>query len=298
MSDARGFLIEENVGLAPMTTWKIGGAARYFCDTGCECVGEVAAWARRKGIPFCVMGGGSNVLVPSAGVDGLVVRLLKTDGQIVVRNGALEVPASMPLGRFAALAARMGLAGFDFLAGIPGTVGGALFMNAGTGGKDGREMADVVRGANAILRDGSERFFDLGEMEFSHRTSVFQKNSAVITRVVFGVFGLEPEASIRRRMAVRVRGRRLREPENRRTAGSVFKSADGVPAAFYIDRAGLKGARVGGAMVSLKHANWIENVGGATSGDVLELAEIVRERVASEFSVRLETEVRVLQPLP
>ena len=289
-----GSFIRENVSLAPLTTWKIGGAARYFCEVEAEVLPQVFAWAKERSIPFCVLGGGSNVLIPSEGIDGLVIKLSRTNAFYLQSENEIEVSSAMPLGKLVKIASENNITGFDFLAGIPGTVGGVVFMNAGTGGENKREIADIIKSAKAILPCGSEKIFMRAEMDFAHRASIFQQNGAIISSAVFDASQKEPKESIDEKIKQRLAERKLREPENKKNAGSVFKSVGSTPAAVFIDDAGLKGLRVGGAMVSFKHANWIENVGGATSSDVLNLIEQIKVRVREKYSVELETEVRLL----
>ncbi len=291
-----GLEIRENVPLAGFTTWKIGGPARYFAEADSSGVAPLLAWAAQSRVPVCVLGAGSNVLVPDCGVDGLVLRMRPGPDCVRFGDGFVEADAGTPLGRLVGAVSDAGFSGFEFLAGIPGSVGGAVFMNAGTGGPEGREICDIFCGAVLISPEGKTRAAGLSDMGFGHRASALQKGGDILLSARFSTVSRADPEEIRASVRAAVSSRRAREPENRRTAGSVFKSAGGVPAGWYIERAGLKGKRVGGAVVSFKHANWIENAGEATAEDVLCLISAVKSEVFSMFGVRLETEVRILRP--
>lgn len=294
--DARtDFFVTENVELADFTTWKIGGRARYFCNANAANAPAVVAWARERKIPFCILGGGSNVLIPSGGIDGLVVRFSPKGSEIVFDEGFIRADASAPLGRLVSFSESEGIAGFEFLAGIPGSVGGAVFMNAGIAGDNKCEICDIFESAKILKRDGHFETVNLYGMNFAYRKSIIQESEDIILSAKFKILKKCGSAEITKRIKTKLSERKLREPENKRTAGSVFKAANGIPAAVFIEKAGLKGFKTGAASVSRKHANWIENIDNASSDDVLELIRIIKEVVLNRFSVCLETEVRLLE---
>ena len=295
---------EANVPLAPLTTWKIGGPADWLVSPETEAgLVEAVRWGNKRGLPLHLLGRGSNVLISDEGLRGLVI-CLRTFGQNAVRRGQftdgqayLEVPAGMSLPRLAKAVAGEGFGGYEFYIGIPGTVGGAVVMNAGFGPGDTRETAARCREVRILDPGGG----DLRWEPYAAFHPAYRKTDLVGgTEVVVGArFALEEESTktaIRAVTAEHLAMRRTMQPLTRPTAGSVFKgTAEGVPAAVYIDRCGLKALQVGGARVSPKHANWIENTGGARAEDVLDLIRRVVEEVEEREGIRLETEVRFLR---
>ena len=288
------FDIKENVPLAPFCTWKIGGAARYFIQANSSDLPKILLWAKSKNIPSCVFGGGSNILVKDSGVGGLAIRVCDALGSVNFCRGYFEAPAGVRLSALSVLLAEKEIAGFEFLAGIPGTVGGAVFMNAGIGGASPREISDVFLSANLFNFERGEFCANKDYMDFARRHSSLQNSKDVLVSAKFKIEKSDSAAAIMGRIKKSLKERMAREPENRRNAGSVFKACGGVPAGALIDRAGLKGLRAGGAMVSLKHANWIENTGNATSADVEELIAEIKRAVFEKFGAELQEEVKIL----
>ena len=292
MQDSGAFKIEENVKLAQFTTWKIGGAARYFANANSENLAQIVNFALAKNLKYLILGCGSNVLIPSEGLDCLVIRYSSAKAQFSFSKNLLCAGGNMTLAMLVRLAASEGFSDLNFLAGIPGTVGGAIFMNAGIGGERKREISDCLRSATLIDKFGKLREVSKDYFEFSYRHSALCDTREIVLSAKFDLSEkAEPKAALAEVRAI-VKARRLKEPENRKNCGSVFKACGGVPAGILIDKAGLKGLRVGGAMVSLKHANWIENLGGAKSGDVLQLIEKIKRAVLEKFGARLEEEVQ------
>lgn len=291
------FELKENILLAPYTTLKIGGRARLFADADSENILEILKFAHNEKLPICVLGAGSNVLVPSEGLDALVIHFNSAKAKIILSGNKLVCDAALPLGKLVNFAAKHSLAGFDFLAGIPATVGGAVFMNAGLGGAEKKEISDVFLSAEIIDENLELKTFSKNEMKFSYRRSVLQEGKYILKKAIFDASKKEDALSIQSKIKEKLLARKLREPENNKTAGSVFKAVQNEPAAKFIDSAGLKGLRVGDAMVSLKHANWIENLGNASSDDVLKLIKLVQEKVSEKHSIKLETEVRLLEAI-
>lgn len=293
---------EADVPLAPLTTWKIGGPADWLVSPETE-AGLLAAvrWGRERGLPLHVLGRGSNVLISDDGLRGLVI-CLRAFGQNASRRGAfadgvayLEVPAGMSLPRLAKVVAGEGFGGYEFYIGIPGTVGGAVVMNAGFGPGDPRQTAARCREVRILDPQGSLRWEPYAAYHPVYRGTDLVGGPEVVVGARFALEEVSTKAAIRAVTAEHLAMRRTMQPLTRPTAGSVFKgTAEGVPAAVYIDRCGLKGLQVGGARVSPKHANWIENTGGARAGDVLALIRRVQEEVERREGIRLETEVRFL----
>lgn len=285
--------IKENVSLAGFTTWKIGGGARFFVEANSYEIPEIFSWAQSQGFNTYILGAGSNVLIKDSGVDGLVIRVKDDLKAIEILDDVVSVGAGVRLAQFTNYIAKNGIAGFEFLAGIPASVGGAVFMNAGVAGENKREIADVFQGAT--LYNFEKGIFDVGIdfMEFAHRYSSLQNSKNILLSAKFKIEKKSVPDVILKNIREIVKARFLREPENKRNAGSVFKACEGVAAGALIDRAGLKGTKIGGAMVSFKHANWIENLGDATSNDVEALVAFIKANVFEKFGMRLEEEIKI-----
>jgi UDP-N-acetylmuramate dehydrogenase len=286
-------VIEENVGLARHTTIGTGGSARWFARP--ETVEELVRalqWARDADVPVDVIGLGSNVLVHDDGVESLVIRLAgdlaaaRIEGNDLVAGGG--APNAVCLHR----ARAAGLGGFEFASAIPGTAGGGVRMNAGA---YGREWRDVLVDALVVDADGP-RTMTVSELGLAYRRS-----RLVSGQVVACVrFRLEPSstAEVKETVARLLKQRKATQPTNKRTFGSVFKNpSPELGAGRAIEHCGLKGHGIGGALISPRHANFIENAGGATSADCIALMAEARRRVHDELGVELEHEVQFLGPL-
>ncbi|MGC9450670.1 MAG: UDP-N-acetylmuramate dehydrogenase [Oceanipulchritudo sp.] len=291
------------VPLAPLTTWKIGGPAEWFALPEDESqLMDALGWARSRQLPVTVLGRGSNVLIADEGIRGLVICLRGyARGEIRIEptlagEAVLEVSAGLSLPRLSKVVAQHGYGGYEFYIGIPGTVGGAVVMNAGYGPGDARQTASLCREVRAIHLDGEGEWRPYRDFHPVYRHTDLVGSDRIVTAARFSLKDKSTREQIRAETARHLAMRKEKQPLTRPTAGSVFKGTpEGVPAAVYIDRCGLKGLTVGGAMVSPKHANWIENTGSATSRDVVELMERVRALVLEKEGVELEAEVRYLQ---
>ena len=293
---------QSNVPLAPLTTWKIGGAAEWFWSP--ESVAELTgalAWARGKDLPVHIIGRGSNILIADRGLKGLVICLRNLDAQAhqfessADRQGILEVSAGMSLPRLSKVAAQQGFGGYEFYIGIPGTVGGAVTINAGYGPSDERQTANRCVEVQTVSLSGELIWRPYVEYHPIYRHTDLVGSDLIVTAARFALTERSTKEQIRAETAQHLAMRRERQPLTRPTAGSVFKGTkDGVPAAVLIDRCGLKGLQVGGAIVSPKHANWIENMGGARASDVLELIQRIKAVVLEQEGIELEAEVRFL----
>jgi len=286
-------VIEENVPLARHTTIGTGGAARWFArPETVEDLQEALRWARDGGVAVEVIGLGSNVLVHDDGVLALVIRLAgelvaaEVDGAELVAGGG--APNAVCLHR----ARAAGLGGFEFASAIPGTAGGGVRMNAGA---YGREWRDVLVDALVVDADGS-RVVPVDDLGLSYRRSALGSGQ-VVARVRFRLEPSSPE-TVKGTVAELLARRKASQPTNKRTFGSVFKNpSPELGAGRAIEECGLKGHRIGGAVVSPRHANFIENAGGATSADCIALMTESRRRVHERFGVELEHEVQFLGPL-
>lgn len=281
----------ENVLLRDRTTYRIGGTARYFARVeGPEALAETVSRAGDRNLPWFVIGRGSNLLVSDSGFDGVVIRLAGAFNEFRIdrEKGRVIAGGGVSLPRLVAALAAAGYEGLSFLSGIPGTVGGAVRINAGAAGG---ETADAFVRAR-IWSGGAERVMESGEMGFSYRNSVLMGGPEVVLSAEFAVQRAERPEAVKKDMKERIRARLRKQPGVRRNCGSVFKTPEtGAPAGWYIDQAGLKGARIGDAMVAHEHANWIVNLGHATSADVRRLIDRCRETVLREFKVELHREV-------
>ena len=275
--------------LAPLSTFGIGGAARLFIEIKTiEEMAEVRRYINQEKIPFWVLGRGSNSLFDDRGFDGLVI--LNSIRFCNFEKGRLDVGAGYNFSLLGSQMARKGWSGLEFASGIPGSVGGAIFMNAGA---NGSETCDFLINVHYINENGSLTQKKKEELTFSYRFSSFQKNHGIIVR---GVFQLKKNTKARSRQIEITRYRIATQPYRKPCAGCVFRNPSGEKSTgALIETCGLKGKRVGGAEVSTQHANFIVNRGGATAADVLELASVVREAIRAQTGIDLEMEIR---PIP
>lgn len=276
------------------TTFAIGGPADLFIQpkTRRELAGALSV-LREHGIPFLLLGNGSNMLVADAGIRGAVVCTTELDEVRIGEDGyTLTAEAGALLGRVARRAQRAGLTGVEFAGGIPGSVGGAVFMNAGA--YDG-QMAGVVEQTEYLDEAGETHTLTGEEHGFAYRGSVFRAHPD--WTVVRSTLRLQPgdPAAILDKMNDFAQRRRDKQPLNFPSAGSTFKRPEGYFAGRLIEDAGLKGVSVGAAQVSEKHAGFLINRGGATCDDMLRLIELVQQRVREQFGVQLECEVRIIR---
>lgn len=273
------------------TTFRIGGPARRFVRPGTAsgCAGLLEL-AEEEGWPALVIGSGSNLLAADGGIDALVVHTgrldaLKRTGERTIRAGA-----GAPLARLASFARQEELGGLAFAHGIPGSVGGAVCMNAGA---YGGEMKQVLAGVTAWFPGEGVSHLKPEELELGYRRSVFSGRRGAVLEAEF-LLEHEDGGEIAARMEELDRRRREKQPLSYPSAGSTFKRPEGHFAGTLIEQCGLKGTQIGGARVSEKHAGFIVNAGGATCGDVLALIRHVQETVYARTGVRLEPEVKIV----
>lgn len=282
--------IEERVPLARFTTLGTGGPARAFVRPETEAeLEEALRWAAERGLPVAVVGLGSNLLVADEGVDALVLRLagelaeVEVDGDCIFAGGG--APNAVVLHR--ARTAELG--GFEFACAIPGTTGGGVWMNAGAYGGD---FAQVLERALVVTADGGG-WLTPRELGLSYRHSEL-RHGQVVARVELRLRP-KPPAEIKATVAEMQAQRKAAQPTNKRTFGSVFKNPEhDLSAGRMLDACGLKGHRIGGAQISPRHANFVENAGGATSADALALMVEARRRAREQFGVELVHEVEFL----
>jgi UDP-N-acetylmuramate dehydrogenase len=284
------FEVLQNADMRQYTTLKLGGTADWlaFPRSAAE-IAELFAEAGAAGLPVSVIGHGSNLLVLDGGIRGLVIRIEKNMKNIRREGNRLTAAAGAMLGAVAGFAAENGLTGLEFASGIPGTVGGAVTMNAGA---YGGEMKDVVVRVDGILPDGTEMSLSGEEMRFGYRRSAVKDLNLIVTEVTMELAEGDP-AAIRAKMSELNRQRAEKQPLDVPSAGSTFKRPEGFYAAALIDQCGLKGYSVGGAQVSMKHAGFLVN-SGDSSRDYLELVRTVQRIVRERAGVELETEIRII----
>ena len=273
------------------TSFRIGGGAEVmaFPKNGEELSAVLKASALLD-IKPAILGAGTNVLAPDAGISGLVICLKDClDGMEQLDDTHIRVMAGVTMTRAAVFAANLGLSGMEFAHGIPGTVGGGVYMNAGA---YGGEIRDICESVEVMDMQGNLSVKSREEMEFSYRHSILEDQGGIVVSAVFSLTPAEPEA-IRERMKELKGKRSASQPLDLPSAGSAFKRPVGGYAAALIDQAGLKGFRVGGAAISEKHAGFAVNLGGATAEDVCELLRQVSDRVFADSGIRLEPEVRI-----
>lgn len=281
----------ENTVLAQYTTFRIGGAARLvlFPKSADQCVLALDI-LRDAGIPILIIGNGSNLLVSDDGFDGAAV-ILTGMRSYSVSDKELLADAGVPLTKLALEASRHCLAGLEFSYGIPGTVGGAIYMNAGA---YGGEISQVVTESEYYDLETGERGKLFGnEHDFAYRHSAYERGGRVILSARFSL-SQGDSREITQKMNDFMSRRREKQPLEYPSAGSVFKRGDGFITSRVIDEAGLKGRTVGGAQVSDKHAGFIINKGGATAKDVLELISIIKSDVKAKYGFDIECEIKYI----
>ena len=280
-----------NVPMSEYTSLGVGGPADVMAFPKDEAdLKDIISFAATKRFPVFVLGGGTNLLVKDRGIRGIVINMTEGFKDIAWRNTLRAVVgAGMSLGRLVRKCSERGLSGLEFAEGIPGTVGGAVMMNAGA--FDG-EMKDVVEGVELMGRKGKKGFLPAKEIGFGYRSSGVPKDSIVI-RVQMKFESVEPSL-IEEKIKEMRQKRRASAPVGVHCAGSIFKNPEGSHAGRLIDEAGLKGMRMGYAEVSAAHANYIVNTGRAMARDVLGLMGVVRDKVYREFGVSLEPEIKVV----
>ena len=284
--------IVRNRPLAPLTTLKIGGPAEFFCNpASIEELKEALSFASANNLSPVWFGGGSNLLIHDRGVGGLVIRLSRRFSQITVERDEIVVEAGCWLPSLMKFGCDKSVLDLSFCAGIPGTVGGAVYMNAGT--KEGN-VSDKVKWVSLMNPETLEELrCSSKEMGFGYRSSMLQEGKQIVTRVAFRRENGDGKAWWEK-VKQNVRWRKDRQPKGVRTAGCFFENPPGLSAGELIDRAGLKGMHVGDAVVSPVHANFLVNRGHATSEDLFNLIHDVRKGVFEHCGLELSLEVRLL----
>ncbi len=283
--------LRTNESLARHTSFRIGGPAELMAfPKSLEELRRLLKTSALLDVKPAILGSGTNILAPDEGVPGLVICLKDClDGMVVHEDHTVRIAAGVTMARGAMFAANHGLSGLEFAHGIPGTVGGGVYMNAGA---YGGELSQVCSRVWVLDQEGTLHSYGNEEMDFSYRHSRLEKDGGIVVGAEF-VLTPAPEHEIREKMQELAGKRRASQPLDKPSAGSTFKRPVGGYAAALIDQAGLKGFQVGGAAVSEKHAGFVVNLGGAKARDVLELMTAVSDRVFDMSGIRLEPEVRI-----
>lgn len=289
--------ITEQVPLAPFTTWKIGGPAEYYCQPEAEQIPTLLSAAHTKGIPVTFLGRGSNVLIADEGIKGLVLHTRNVLQRLEIdKQGRIVAEAGVSMPRLSKQAAKLGYTGYEFLIGIPGTIGAGVAINAGLTVFRPREMKEIVESIEVVSELGEVTIGPPEQFGLSYRTSDILDNRQFVLRAWFKQTEIGDPKEIHANTMDHLAERKRKQPLDKPTAGSTFKQPDGGKSAgWYIEQASMKGHRVGNAMVSMKHANWIENLGGATAKEVGLLMDLVIQKVSEQFSIELVPEVTIFR---
>ena len=283
--------LKNNEPMSAHTSFRIGGNAEImaFPKSGEELV-EILKVSSLLDCKIAILGAGTNVLAPDAGIPGVVICLKDSlDGMELLENNRIRVMAGVTMTRAAVFAANHGLAGMEFAHGIPGTVGGGVYMNAGA---YGGEICQICEAVEVMSKDGKVRTLTNEEIGFSYRHSVLEESGDLVISAVFQLTPADP-AEIKAKMKELMAKRSASQPLDLPSAGSAFKRPVGGYAAALIDQAGLKGYTVGGAAISTKHAGFAVNLDGATAEDVKNLLSQVSDIVFEKSGIRLYPEVRI-----
>ena len=272
------------------TTFRVGGPADVFVCPDSEELPVVLRLAKEHQIPVTVIGNGSNLLVSDGGIRGLVIEIGNRMDEIAVEGTRIRAGAGALLSKVAQLAAGASLGGMEFAAGIPGSIGGAVVMNAGA---YGGEIKDIIVNATVLDADGNVQKLPKEALDLSYRHSCIMDQNYYVVEAEFELYS-KPEEEIRSVMAELREKRMEKQPLEYPSAGSTFKRPEGYFAGKLIQDAGLRGYRVGDAQVSEKHCGFVINRGNATATEILQLIHDVQEKVQEKFGVTLETEVRIL----
>ena len=273
------------------TTMRVGGNAKYiFSPKNADEIKDIIDYCKDNEERYIIIGNGSNIIFSDEGYDGIVIKLNSLMNDYTVENDLIIAKAGCILSKLAAAARENSLTGMEFAAGIPGTLGGAVVMNAGA---YGGEMKDIIEYADVLMEDGSVKRFSNSEMKFAYRESIINADEIVLSACIRLKKGNKED--IEALMNKKKKKRTSKQPLEYPSSGSTFKRPEGYYAAKLIEDAGLKGYRVGGAMVSTKHSGFVINYDNASSADVVRLIDDVKKVVFEKFGVMLEPEVKIIR---
>ncbi|MBW4697591.1 MAG: UDP-N-acetylmuramate dehydrogenase [Aphanocapsa lilacina HA4352-LM1] len=285
--------LQPGVSLALLTAYQVGGPAEWYLQpTKAEVLDEALGWARRSELPVTVIGAGTNLLISDAGIGGLVIHLRSWRGTQILEEGLIEVKAGESIAALTFQMARRGWAGLEWAVGVPGSIGGAVVMNAGA---HGAQFSDTLESVEVLIETGERRRVAAGELGLAYRSSLLQQRDWVVLSARLRLApGHEPARLIEHIDEFNAFRHRT-QPSGFPNCGSVFRNPGGEKkAGWMLDRSGLKGQSVGAAQVAEQHANFILNRGGATARDILTLMIRMRDRVVADWGIALKPEVRFL----
>ena len=282
-----------NEPMKKYSTFKIGGPAQCLIKIdNIQELKEILKFSNENKIKITVIGNGSNLLVLDGGIKGITLIIRLENYKIIESSSEIKVIAESgcKLGKLAQIFLQNEISGFEELSGIPGTIGGAIKMNAGAHGK---EMKDIIEEVTAVDYYGNEKVFNKEELEFGYRTSIFKRKEYIITKVKINLYkGNKDE--IKNKMTEYLNYRKEKQPIEYPSAGSTFKRGEDFITAKLIDEAKLKGYSIGDAMVSIKHSGFIVNNGNATAKDVIKLTEYIKKEIYNKFGKKIELEIEVI----
>ncbi|MBE9077245.1 UDP-N-acetylmuramate dehydrogenase [Romeria aff. gracilis LEGE 07310] len=285
--------LKANASLAELTTLRVGGAAEWLAlPRNLAELGESWRWAKAEGMPIALLGAGSNLLISDRGLPGLVIctRYLRQT-RFEAESGQVTAFTGEPLATLAWKAAKHGWRGLEWTAGIPGTVGGAVVMNAGA---QGRDTAAVLVNTSVLELDGSFTTLEPDQLQYGYRSSILQTDCRPVVQATFQLRPGSDPAAVKADTAKDLAQRHSTQPYHLPSCGSVFRNPLPHSAGQLIEQAGLKGFQIGRAQVAQRHANFIVNLGGAKASDVLGLIRHIQAAIEQRFSVQLQTEVKII----
>ncbi len=273
------------------TTFRIGGAADIFCEPeGTQELSQLIKYLNGENVKYIVIGNGSNILVSDKGIRGVVIKIGDMMSKVTFDKEIVTAQCGIMLSRLSRLAAKEELSGMELISGIPGSLGGAVYMNAGA---YGAEIADVLEEVTCVLKNGEVKTFKKEELSLGYRKSILMQNGAIVTECVLKLKKGNKE-EIDALMSETTKKRVEKQPLELPSAGSTFKRPQGYFAGKLVEDCGLKGYRVGGAMISQKHAGFVVNVDNATAEDVMAVIAHAQKVVRERYEVELEPEIRFI----
>jgi UDP-N-acetylmuramate dehydrogenase len=284
--------VKRNELLSQHTTMKIGGPADILIEpSSLENIQKVMTLIKERKLPWRAIGRGSNLLVSDKGIEGVVIKLGSGLNHLSINESTITVGGGHSLVSLSTLISKKGLSGLEFASGIPGSVGGAVYMNAGAHGSD---ISKILTKAHILFEDGSIEWLSNGDMEFTYRTSVLQKKRPGIVLEAEFKLAMGDRNAIVSQMQKNKDYRKETQPWNFPCAGSIFRNPLPNYAGKLIEEAGLKGFQIGGAKISEMHGNFIVNAGNATAKDVLDLIQYIKDKILQLYGIKVETEVEII----
>ncbi|HIK37412.1 MAG: UDP-N-acetylmuramate dehydrogenase [Geminocystis sp.] len=286
-------VIHQNVPLSQYTTYRVGGKARWYAEPKCwQDVEALFQWVEKQQIPFVALGAGSNLLVSDNGFEGLVISTRHLRGcSIDEEKRIITVDAGYPLPKLAWKMAKKGWLGLQWAVGIPGTIGGAVVMNAGA---HQCSISDILINTTVASPNGKIETIPASQLDYSYRHSRLQQESCLVLQATLALKPGMGREEVMELTSKNFRMRRETQPYDKPSCGSVFRNPKPYAAGWLIEKTGLKGYQIGGAMVSHQHANFILNMGNATARNIFDLIRYVQERVEATWSILLQPEVKFL----